>query len=109
MLKLLLDTKHSDIIRWNTNPGEFKLIDPKMVSKMWGKLKDNDTMDYPKFGRSMRYSYKRKILAKVPKKMYTFKFLFDLNGLNEQNVSGFINKISSQVGSIRSKCHNLSK
>ena len=74
---LLQDEKHSNIITWAGNGGEFKLLDPEAVSMLWGMRKRKPNMNYDKLSRAIRYYYDKKIMHKVHGKRYVYKFNFD--------------------------------
>lgn len=77
LLELLQDEKHSNIITWAGNDGEFKLQDPEAVSMLWGMRKRKPSMNYDKLSRAIRYYYDKKIMHKVHGKRYVYKFNFD--------------------------------
>ena len=77
LLELLQDEKHSNIISWAGNDGEFKLLDPEAVSMLWGMRKRKPSMNYDKLSRAIRYYYDKKIMHKVHGKRYVYKFNFD--------------------------------
>ena len=74
---MLQDEKHTNIIAWAGNDGEFKLLDPEAVSTLWGMRKRKPSMNYDKLSRAIRYYYDKKIMHKVHGKRYVYKFNFD--------------------------------
>ena len=77
LLELLQDDKNSNIISWVGNDGEFKLLDPEAVSRLWGNRKRKPSMNYDKLSRAIRYYYDKKIMHKIHGKRYVYKFNFD--------------------------------
>merc|ERR1711963_1336165 len=73
LLELLANPdKHSDYICWERpkGRGEFRLIDPDEVAKLWGIRKNKPNMNYDKLSRALRYYYDKDILAKIQGKRY---------------------------------------
>jgi len=59
----------------NENECEFRIIDTKELSTLWGKKKNSKTtMTYDKLSRTLRYYCSLDILTKVPGKRLHFKF-----------------------------------
>ena len=56
LLELLSNPeKHSQVICWEKNRGgEFRLIDPDDVAKLWGVRKNKPNMNYDKLSRALR-------------------------------------------------------
>ena len=57
LLELLADpTSHGDKITWEDTDGkgEFRLIEPDEVAKMWGDRKSKANMNYDKLSRALR-------------------------------------------------------
>ncbi|XP_065356518.1 DNA-binding protein D-ETS-6-like [Calliphora vicina] len=79
LLELLGDSSKSNCISWEGTNGEFKLIDPDMVAKLWGERKAKPNMNYDKLSRALRYYYDKNIMTKVHGKRYAYKF--DFHGL----------------------------
>jgi len=77
LYELLQDSKYSNIINWAGGDGEFKLLDPEGVSKLWGSRKRKPAMNYDKLSRAIRYYYDKKIMHKVHGKRYVYRFNFD--------------------------------
>ncbi|TMW50871.1 hypothetical protein DOY81_004058 [Sarcophaga bullata] len=79
LLELLGDSSKANCISWEGTNGEFKLIDPDMVAKLWGERKAKPNMNYDKLSRALRYYYDKNIMTKVHGKRYAYKF--DFHGL----------------------------
>ncbi|KAF4519658.1 hypothetical protein B566_EDAN004995 [Ephemera danica] len=73
--------EHRDVIQWIGTDGEFKLIDPEMVARLWGVRKNKPTMNYEKLSRALRYYYDGEMIAKVHGKRFVYKFVCDLKQL----------------------------
>ena len=56
LLELLANpNQHREYICWDKqSPGEFRLIDPDEVSKLWGIRKNKPNMNYDKLSRALR-------------------------------------------------------
>ncbi|KAL8602008.1 hypothetical protein ACOMHN_008499 [Nucella lapillus] len=55
------------LLEWvNRNQGLFRILDKQGITLQWGKAKNNATMNYEKFSRSLRYYYKVGVLDRVP-------------------------------------------
>merc|ERR1711935_491906 len=68
-LRQLLDNpERRNIIHWTRqgHDGEFKLLDPEEVARLWGCEKKRPAMNYDKLSRSIRYYYEKGIMQKVP-------------------------------------------
>jgi len=77
-LRQLLDNpERRNIISWTRqgHDGEFKLLDPEEVARLWGCEKKRPAMNYDKLSRSIRYYYEKGIMSKVPGERYVYKFL----------------------------------
>ncbi|KAK9508058.1 hypothetical protein O3M35_007804 [Rhynocoris fuscipes] len=81
LLELLTDKKYRSIIQWLEIEGEFKLINPDVVAKLWGFRKNKPTMNYEKLSRALRYYYDGDMIAKVHGKRFVYKFVCDLKHL----------------------------
>ena len=46
--------RHRDIILWEGGRGEFRLVEPDEVAKMWGDKKSKSNMNYDKLSRALR-------------------------------------------------------
>ena len=46
--------RHRDIIVWEGGRGEFRLVEPDEVAKMWGDKKSKSNMNYDKLSRALR-------------------------------------------------------
>jgi len=76
LLELLDDNTNSDILTWEGEKGEFRLIDPDDVARKWGERKNKQNMNYDKLSRALRYYYDKNILTKIPGKRYAYRFDF---------------------------------
>ena len=59
LLDLLTDSRRRGIIRWqfgaNCVDGEFVMLEPESVARLWGETKKKPNMTYEKMGRALRY------------------------------------------------------
>ena len=76
LLELLTDPKNVAAIRWEDIVGQFRMVDPDEVARMWGRRKNKPNMNYDKLSRALRYYYDKHILTKVQGKRYTYRFDF---------------------------------
>lgn len=75
LLQLLDGEESCAAISWvNRERGEFVLKDQSEIAKLWGRVKGRPRMDKIKLGRAMRYYYKKKLLAKVPRRKAVYRF-----------------------------------
>lgn len=81
LLELLTDAENREYIQWQGVEGEFKLINPEEVAKLWGTRKNKPTMNYEKLSRALRYYYDGDMIAKVHGKRFVYKFVCDLKSL----------------------------
>lgn len=65
LLELLTDKMHRHAIQWLGSEGEFKLVNPEVVAKLWGLRKNKPTMNYEKLSRALRYYYDGDMISKV--------------------------------------------
>jgi len=56
--------------------GEFQIILKDEVSKIWGKIKGNENMNYENFSRSLRTYYTKGILMKASEDLQ-YKFCYE--------------------------------
>ncbi|XP_060808825.1 DNA-binding protein Ets97D-like [Amyelois transitella] len=61
--------------------GEFKLLEPERVARLWGARKHKPAMNYEKLSRALRYYYDGDMIAKVAGKRFVYKFVCDLRQL----------------------------
>lgn len=75
ILALLRDPEYNPlVVSWdNEKEGVFFINDTALYAKMWGKKKNNPTMNYEKLSRAMRYYYKNGELSAVDKRT-TYQF-----------------------------------
>ncbi|KAJ0182882.1 hypothetical protein K1T71_000858 [Dendrolimus kikuchii] len=81
LLELLTSAEYFGIIRWHGTEGEFKLLDPEKVARLWGARKHKPAMNYEKLSRALRYYYDGDMIAKVSGKRFVYKFVCDLRQL----------------------------
>lgn len=81
LLELLTSAEYFNIIRWHGNEGEFKLLEPERVARLWGSRKNKPAMNYEKLSRALRYYYDGDMIAKVSGKRFVYKFVCDLRQL----------------------------
>ena len=80
LLELLCDGSHDDhdgqprlwrgsvsdkVVVWNGGHGEFRIVRPQGLARLWGVRKNRPNMTYDKLTRALRYYYDRNIIAKV--------------------------------------------
>ena len=80
LLELLCDSRHDDDRRpqlsggsinddkavvWDGGHGEFRVVKPERLARLWGVRKNRPNMTYDKLSRALRYYYDRNIIAKV--------------------------------------------
>ena len=77
LLELLEGTSaDSACLAWENSDGEFRVVDPDELARVWGRKKKKPNMTYDKLTRALRYYYERNILTKVAGKRYNYKFDF---------------------------------
>ncbi|CAG9794380.1 unnamed protein product [Diatraea saccharalis] len=81
LLELLTSAEYYDVIRWHGTNGEFKLLEPERVARLWGARKHKPAMNYEKLSRALRYYYDGDMIAKVTGKRFVYKFVCDLQQL----------------------------
>jgi hypothetical protein len=80
LVYLLNYKKSKDIIQWvDISNHTFKLVNPKEVARQWGLYKNRKSMNYDKLSRSLRNYYEMKIIEKVCDKIYTYRFLCNID------------------------------
>ncbi|XP_037956142.1 DNA-binding protein Ets97D-like [Teleopsis dalmanni] len=98
LLDILTDREHTNIIQWVGTEGEFKLIDPERVARLWGERKNKPAMNYEKLSRALRYYYDGDMISKVNGKRFAYKFDCDLKlllGYNASELSTLVNENTS--------------
>ena len=50
---------------WDGGYGEFRVVRPEALAKLWGARKNRPNMTYDKLTRALRYYYGRNIITKV--------------------------------------------
>lgn len=78
LLELLTDKAYKDVIRWVDDNGEFQMVKPDTVARLWGEKKQRNNMTYEKLSRALRYYSDGDMISKVPGKRYVYKFNFDI-------------------------------
>lgn len=81
LLELLTDKEYRCHIRWIGDDGQFKLLNPEMVARLWGMRKNKPHMNYEKLSRALRYYYDGDMITKVHGKRFVYKFVCDLKNL----------------------------
>lgn len=74
LFDILMDTNKANVATWEDQKGMFRIRDPTRLAEMWGEKRNRTNMTYEKLSRSLRHYYEKKILRKVPKRKYTYKF-----------------------------------
>lgn len=69
-----MNDNKSNVAVWEDQKGMFRIKDPAKLAEMWGEKRNRTNMTYEKLSRSLRHYYEKKILRKVPKRKYTYKF-----------------------------------
>ncbi|XP_022212605.2 DNA-binding protein Ets97D [Drosophila obscura] len=95
LLEILTDCDHSDIIEWVGTEGEFKLVEPDRVARLWGEKKNKPAMNYEKLSRALRYYYDGDMISKVSGKRFAYKFDCDLKlliGYDARELSRLVNE-----------------
>ncbi|KAM4562547.1 ETS domain-containing protein Elk-1 isoform 2-T2 [Odontesthes bonariensis] len=75
LLHLLEDQRQRHLISWTGEDGEFKLLDPEEVARLWGRRKNKTNMNYDKLSRALRYYYDKNIIKKVSGQKFVYKFV----------------------------------
>lgn len=99
LLEILSDKKYRNIIQWECNEGEFKLVEPELVAEAWGARKNRSNMNYDKLSRALRYYYGGNMISKVNGKRFVYKFVCDIKeliGYDAQELSDMVNGVPRQ-------------
>lgn len=79
LLELIIAPEYSHLVKWTQEEDyEFKILQPSVVAKMWGKKKNKPTMNYEKLSRGLRYYYGKSIIEKVHGKRYVYQFMCNI-------------------------------
>lgn len=95
LLELLTDKTHKDIIRWVDDNGEFQMVKPDTVARLWGEKKQKNNMTYDKLARALRYYSEGDLISKVLGKRFVYKFHFDIKeivGYSPMQLNKLINE-----------------
>jgi len=65
---------NSAVITWEGNYGEFRILDPEKLAKLWGEKSGRPKMSYQTMSRAMRHYYSKGILSKVKHKKWCYSF-----------------------------------
>lgn len=106
LLEILTDKEYRNIIQWQGNQGEFKLVEPDQVAALWGARKNKPNMNYEKLSRALRYYYDGDMISKVSGKRFVYKFVCDLRqlmGYDAQELSDMVNGVPKQPRPRRSQ------
>lgn len=84
ILKLLVSPPSSELesglVEWT---GEqkygFRILQPKKLAELWGKVKKKPAMNFEKLARGLRYYYGKSMLEKVPGRENTYQFVWDIS------------------------------
>ncbi|RVE43130.1 hypothetical protein evm_012209 [Chilo suppressalis] len=85
--------------------GEFKLLEPERVARLWGARKHKPAMNYEKLSRALRYYYDGDMIAKVTGKRFVYKFVCDLQqliGYDAGELSELVKEVHESKGSVDS-------
>jgi len=53
------------VVVWSGGYGEFRVVRPEALARLWGQRKNRPHMTYDKLSRALRYYYERNIITKV--------------------------------------------
>lgn len=82
LLEILVSPKYREFIRWTGKvEGEFLLLQPEQVAKLWGERRGRGQMNYDKMSRALRFYYGRNRIEKQRGKHYLYRFACDLKQL----------------------------
>ncbi|KAK7098764.1 uncharacterized protein [Littorina saxatilis] len=69
------ESEEGRLLAWVDKPrGLFRIVRKAEIADKWGKAKNNESMTYEKFSRSLRYYYKIKQLERVHGQYLIYKF-----------------------------------
>ena len=102
LLELLNDGRHNDQICWSDNFGEFHMVQPNEVARLWGQRKGKEGMTYEKMSRALRQYYGKGIIEKTPGRNFGYYFvrLVELTRIPSANL--LKNYDYSMIGSVES-------
>ncbi|XP_065207301.1 DNA-binding protein Ets97D [Planococcus citri] len=78
LLELLTKKEYRDVIRWVNDEGEFHIVRPDSVARLWGEKKQKANMTYEKLTRALRYYYEGDMISKVSGRRFVYKFHCDV-------------------------------
>lgn len=90
----MTDKQYRSVSQWLSRHGEFKIVNPHQVAKLWGMRKSKPKMNYDNLARALRYYNGGDLIAKVKEKRFVYKFLIDLKrliGYDAEELSNLIN------------------
>ena len=82
ILDILSNPSFSSVMTWEGTNGQFVIIRPDQVARLWGERNGRRNMTYQKFCRALRYYYRKGVLIKIRGRKFTYKF--DLPELDRQ-------------------------
>ncbi len=74
LLELLLISANTHLIQWTSNTFEFQINKPLDVARLWGKVTNNEHMDYQKLLKGLHYYFNKGIMSKVKGKPLSFQY-----------------------------------
>ena len=84
ILKLLVSPPSSELesglVEWTREQKYgFRILQPKKLAELWGKVKKKPAMNFEKLARGLRYYYGKSMLEKVPGRENTYQFVWDIS------------------------------
>ncbi|KAG7295466.1 hypothetical protein JYU34_021660 [Plutella xylostella] len=105
LLELLTSAEYYHVIRWFGTEGEFRLLEPEKVARLWGARKMKPAMNYEKLSRALRYYYDGDMISKVPAKRFVYKFVCDLRQLLGYSASELADRVKAVY--LATQLHNM--